>query len=256
MKDTDTPRVVPFIITVVIEFLRNTQPSFVRDSLEFQLRRTLVEVLHRTPLLETIRPQAQTLCSGLLQVIGNDTEDNAITCCKILMDLVRNYRPLTEESLQQFIATIQTVFRNLPSLVEELLSENSPPLDPNIIHSSTRSFKVFAELATTVVVLLQNHRVIVSPVLAESQSVYFDVLTIQSPAQKKTREDHEAKGKYWSGVASNMPNTQAYTDLIVGQVKVCRGHVSPLNTRTYSVIDDLLPDVLSPKSRENGRERD
>lgn len=46
------------------------------------------------------------------------------------------------------------------------------------------------------------------------------MLLLESPAQKKAREDKEAMGGYWAGIAPTVVNTQVYTDFILSQIKV------------------------------------
>lgn len=221
VKDSDTSRAITIVITVIIDRLKNSEPSNQKDSSEYAFRRVLLETLLRLPLLDTVRPQAQTLCAGILHVIATDYEENAITCCKIFMDLVRNYRPLNEELVGQFFNILHTIFRNIPQIVQETLSEDSPVYEEkNLLCSSMRSFKVFAELATAVVILMQNHRSLVLPIVQQNLNLHLEVIMVQSSAQRKAREDYEAMGSFWSGVAPTVKNLPIYTDLIIAQVKV------------------------------------
>ena len=245
VKDSETPRVIPIVMTVVVDRLKNMEPSFQKDTIEHAFRRVLIEILHRLPLVDTIRTQAAQFCAGLLHVLATDTEENAITCCKLLMEVVRNFRPLNEDLVGQFFSVLHTIFRNIPVLVEELLSEGSPVVDPNAVTSSVRSFKVFAEMATLVVILLQNHRQLVSPIVHESLQLHFEAMSVQSPAQRKAREDYEAMGGYWAGVAPTIHNLQAYTDLIIAQVKVSPYFELRSSSAEFRYgLDGLLPDVL------------
>lgn len=220
VKDAETPRVIPILMSVIVELLKNMEPSFQKDSVELAFRRVLIEILHRLPPVETMRVQAPLYCAGLLHVLATDTEENAITCCKILMDVTRTYRPLNEDLVGQYFNILHTVFRNIPQLVEEILSEDSETMEPTGLNPSIRSFKVFAEMASLVVVVLQNHRQLVTPIVQGNLQLYFEVMTVQSPAQRKAREEYEATGQFWSGVAPTVRNLQAYTDLIAAQVKV------------------------------------
>jgi hypothetical protein len=220
VKDSETPRVVPIVMAVIVDRLKNMDPSFQKDTIEYAFRRVLIEILHRLPLVDTMRPQAALFCAGLLHVVSTDSEENAITCCKLTMEVVRNFRPLNGELVGQFFNVLHTIFHNIPSLVVEYFSEDSLVIDPNAVIPSVRSFKVFAEMATLVVILLQNHRSLVSPVVHENLQLHFETMSVQSPAQRKAREDYEAMGGYWAGVAPTVPNMSAYADLILAQVKV------------------------------------
>lgn len=220
VRDADTPRVMPIVLSVVVDRLKNSEPSGQKDSPEYAFRRVLIEILHRLPTVDTLRARAQVLCAGLLHVIATDYEENAITCCKILADITRTFRPLNEELIAQFFDIMHTIFRNIPQLAEETLSEGSPPLDPNVSLPSTRSFKVFAEIPLLLGAIHQVHRTTVQTVLQQNIQLHLSSVLVQSSAQRKVREDYEAMGGYWCGVAPTMPNVQAFTDLVTAQAKV------------------------------------
>lgn len=220
VRDSESARVFPHMIPVLLEILRSGEPSFHKDSLEYQFRRVLLEILHRIPSTEVIRAQALPLFSGMLYLLRNDNEENGITCCKSIIEIVRSFKLLNEELLKEFMAILEEVFRNLHSLVIDTLSEESEPLDPKIVFPSTRSFKVLAEMALVVVTFLQNHRQMVAPVVQDTLSLNFQVLGLESPAQKKAREDFEAMGGFWSGMAPTIRNPQAYADFIGAQIRV------------------------------------
>lgn len=233
VKDADTPKSIPAVAIAVVDILKNTEPPTQKDSTEFAFRRVLIEILHRIPTTDAVRPHAPTLCGGLLHVVGADYEENAITCCKILMDVVRNFKPLNEELVTQFFAIAHTLFLNIPQIVEETLSEDSPVLEANALVPSVRSFKVFAELAILVVILLQSQKQLVLPIVTENLQMHLDTILIQSSAQRKAREDYEAMGNFWAGAAPTIRNPQAYTDLIIGQVKVWYLLLLPYTLPTY-----------------------
>ncbi|KAI6047148.1 hypothetical protein EDC04DRAFT_2864285 [Pisolithus marmoratus] len=130
VRDADSARVFPQMIPVLLEILRS-DASFRKDTLEFQFRPTLFDPKH-FPLL-----------SGMLHILRHDNEENGVTSCKIIIDLLRSFRALTEELVTEFMSILQDVFRNIKGLVEETLSEDSP---------------VLAEMGMVVVTFSQSHR--------------------------------------------------------------------------------------------------
>lgn len=220
VKDPDSARVLPHMIPVLLDILRSGEPSFHKDSVEFQFRRCLVEILHRIPSSDVIRHQALPLFHGMIFLLLNDNEENGITCCKTIIDIVRSFRTLTEELLTDFMGLLQDNFRNVKDLVVEALSEDSAPLDPNVVLPAKRSFKVLAEMTLVIVSFLQHHRPMVLSAVQSTLSLNFEILTLESPAQKKAREDFEAMGGFWAGMAPTIKNAQAYTDFISAQIKM------------------------------------
>jgi transformation/transcription domain-associated protein len=221
VRDAESSRVFPQMIPVLLEILNTGDAAYHKDTMEYQYRRVLLEIIHRIPYGETIRALALPLLGGMLHALRHDNEENGVTACKIIIDLLRSFRALTEELVAEFMGILQDVFRNMKGLVLDTLCEDSPVLDQNVVFPSIRSFKVLAEMGMVVVTFSQSHRPLVLTVIQTTLGLNFEVLALESPAQKKAREDHEAMGSYWSGMASTIKNPQAYMDFITGQIKVC-----------------------------------
>jgi len=219
VRDAESARVLPHMIPALLEILRSGEAAFHKDSLDYQFRRVLLEILHRIPLSDIVRPQALPLFTGMLYLLRHDNEENGVTCCKTIIDLLRTFRTLTEDLVSEFMGILQDVLRNMKGLVDEVLSENSPQLDPNTLLPSTRSFKVLVEMGMVVVNFSQSHRALVTPAVQTTLPLNFEVLALESPAQKRAREDFEAMGGYWAGIAPTITNTHAYADFVTAQIK-------------------------------------
>jgi transformation/transcription domain-associated protein len=235
VRDSELARVLPHMIPALIETLRNGEVAYHKDSLDYQFRRLLINFLHHIPCVDVLRPQALTLLGGFFYLLRHDNEENGVVCCKAIIDLVRSFRALNEELITEFTSILQDVLRNTKGLVDELLSENSPKTDPEIVLPSTRSFKVLAEMGMVIVTFFQCHRTLVTPAIQTIFPLTFGVLALESPAQKKAREDFEAMGGFWSGMAPVIKNTIAYTDFITAQIKVTLPTLPtfPKANRTY-----------------------
>ncbi|KAI0921097.1 hypothetical protein AcW2_006184 [Taiwanofungus camphoratus] len=220
VRDAESSRVLPHMIPVLLDILHSGAPSFQKDSLEYQFRRCLLEILHRIPSSEAIRPQALPLFQGMLYLLRHDNEENGITCCKTMIDLVRSFRALNEDLFSDFMGILQQLLQSMKGLVDETLSEESIPVDPNIALPATRSFKVLAEMALVVVTFLQTHRPLVSPEVQATLQLNFSILALESSAQKKAREDFEAMGGVWAGMSPTIKNPQTYADFVSAQIKV------------------------------------
>jgi transformation/transcription domain-associated protein len=224
VRDTDSARVFPQMIPVLLEILRSGEPAYNKDNQEYQFRRVLLEVLHRIPYNDSIRSLALPLLGGMLHTLRHDNEENGVTSCKIIIDLLRSFRALTEELVSEFMAILQDVFRNIQGLVEETLTEDSAVLDVNLVMPGIRSFKVLAEMGMVVVTFSQSHRPMVVTMIQTTLALNFEVLALESPAQRKAREDCESMGTYWAGMAPTIKNPQAYADFINAQIKVSTVH--------------------------------
>jgi transformation/transcription domain-associated protein len=208
------------MVPALLDLLKSGEVAFHKDGKEYHFRRVLVEILHRISCSDVIRPQAQPLFKGMLYLMRHDNEENGVTCCKTLIDLVRSFRTLTEELISEFVSIFQLVLRNMRSLVDELLSEDSAVLDEKALLPSVRSFKVLAEMGMVIVTFSQTHRPQVAPSVQATLPLNFQVLALESQAQRTAREHYEAMGGFWAGMAPTIKNHHAYVDFISAQIKM------------------------------------
>jgi transformation/transcription domain-associated protein len=208
------------LITTILQFLRSTQPSFRRDSHEHQLRRVLLEIIQRLPSGEALRQYVPPIMSCVLYLMKTDNEDLAVTSSKIVMDYVRTYKMINEETIAEITSIFQQIFGNAQAVVEEFLSENSVALDSNTTFPSVRSFKLLSELGTLMAVLVSVNRAATSPHLQNTAESAVKIISVEAPAQKKSREDVEAMGGVWAGMAPTIKNVGVYYDFINAQIRV------------------------------------
>lgn len=219
-RDSESARALPYLIPALTELLESSEAAFHKESTEYQFRRVLLEILSRLPLNETVRTHVAPIFNCMLHILRHDNEENGTTACKTMVEHIRSYRSLTEENLSDFVAIFQDVFRNMKGLVEQILSEESSLLDPNVLLPSLRSFKVLGEMGMVMVMMSQVHRPMISPTIQATMAPAFEVLSLESPAQSKIRSDHEAMGGIWAGMAPTIKNAATYSDFIHAQIKV------------------------------------
>ncbi|KAG5637374.1 hypothetical protein H0H81_004799 [Sphagnurus paluster] len=220
VRDTDSTRAIPVLIPALLDLLRTGAPALHKEASEYLFRRVLLEIVNRLPVNEAVRPSVTPIFNCMLHILRTDNEENGSVACKTLLDLIRGYRILTEECLAEFLSIFQEGFRHMKDVVEEVLSEHSQPLDPNVLPPSIRSFKVLGEMAMVLVIISQVHRAMVASPIQTTIVPAFEVLALQSPAQRKAREDCEAMEHIWSGMAPTIKNDSAYAEFIHCQVKV------------------------------------
>lgn len=175
VRDAEAARVFPHMLSVLLDVLRNGEPSLKKDSLEYQFRRVLVEIIHRLPPTEAMRPHTNNLMGTMLQVIRHDSEENAVTCIKTIIDIMRTLKALTEEHVREFLRIFQELLGNVPALIAEFLSESSSQIDPNVVFPGIRSFKVLSEAPIAVVMFTQVFKQFTQPLFPEIWQQAVDV---------------------------------------------------------------------------------
>lgn len=219
VRDSEFARALPNIIRPIVELLRAGEPAFLKDSQEYLFRRTVFEIINRLPVHEAIRVHLGPLFACMMHIIRNDNEENGATACKTMVDLLRNYRSITEESAAEFLNIFRDSFQNMQGMLDQYLSADSPPVDPNVSLHAIRSFKVLGEMGMVMVMMSQIQRNLISSTLQGSTAYAFEVLALEAPAQLQARTDFEAMGGIWAGVAPTIKNTNLYNEFTQAQIK-------------------------------------
>jgi transformation/transcription domain-associated protein len=222
VRDADSGRVLPQMVPALLDLLRSGEVAFHKDAREYHFRRVLIEILHRISCSEVVRAQTQLLFKGVLYLLRHDNEENGVTCCKTLIDLFRTFRTLTQDVASELMSIFQLILSNMRPLVDELLSEESALLDEKALLPSVRSFKVLAEMGMVIVTFSQSptHRPLLASPIQANIHLNFEVLALESSPQKMARENYEAMGGFWAGMAPTIKNHHAYVDFISAQIKV------------------------------------
>ena len=231
VRDAEATRVYLQTIPALLELLRSNEPAFQKDTPEYQFRRVVVEILQRLAPTEGARSLVSVVFPGMLHLLRHDNEEIGVACCKTLSEIIRTHRTLPEDLVSQFTVVFQELAQNIPSLATEYLSEGSAELDAKVVLPGMHSFKVLKEMGIVVSAFMRDQRQSIVSLIQNSLPLHFEVLAVEAPAQKKARVDYEAMGGFWSGMSESIRNAQAYSDLILAQVKV---------SSSLCVADDLI----------------
>ncbi|KAJ7590989.1 hypothetical protein C8J56DRAFT_1135339 [Mycena floridula] len=220
IREAESKDAVPILVPGVLELLRLGETSFFKNTLEYEFRKVLLEILNRTHFNEPLKPHAPNIVQTMLHIIRQDNEDNAITACKIFVEAVKIWRCLTEDTTREFLTILFNVMTGMKAVIPELLSESSPVLDPNSLRRSSQSFKVLSEMGLVIVVFCQCQYSLIAPEIPTTLTAVIEFLSLESPAQRTAREDAEAMGSHWAGMAPTIRNPVAYSELVNAQIKL------------------------------------
>jgi transformation/transcription domain-associated protein len=240
IRDSDVAGVFTYLIPTLLDALRSGEPSFRRDSQEYQFRRMLLEIVSRLPLQEHLRPFATSILDCMRFVLRRDNEDNVAVCCKIIMDHVKTWRSpnsTTADTVNDIIAIFLETLESTKTLIPELFSEDSIVIDPNQALPSMRSFKALSEISVTLILILQVLRAH-GPAILPTVAAVFAFLENEAPVQRSARIGYEAASNdnIWHGMAPGIRNGPAYSDLVQAQIKV--GFLLILERRSFTCNSD------------------
>ena len=136
VHSTEYPSILKHLIepfTTVLT-LRAT-PSSNPDSVEYNIRKIILEILSRLPCNDALKPHSRLLLFTSMDVLKRDYEENALVASRIIFDLHKNYRPLLMESVQPFLDFVQNAYKELANSVK--INFNLPKQNIQLNDSST-----------------------------------------------------------------------------------------------------------------------
>ncbi|OLL22133.1 Transformation/transcription domain-associated protein [Neolecta irregularis DAH-3] len=217
-----TPDAFQPLVDCLESLLLHTPPVFVNVSPQQarlcapyadlqKLRYTLLEIIHRLPLTDVLKPHVKQILQLMNKVIRTDNEDNAMLCLKVIIDLHKHFKSLVEDQVQPFLDLVQDIYRNMPQTVREsfdplavpffsspaeIQAPNPPSFQspkatsPNPTGDSAEvalrnlsrgmaSFKTLTECPIIVVLLFQNYRQCVAKNLLAFTLLIIEVVPVR-----------------------------------------------------------------------------
>ena len=141
----------------------------------------------------------------------------------------------------------------MQDFVLRALSADSAVLDLTTVPLSLQSCKVVGEMSMVMVIMSQVNRPTVLTPMQSTIGPAFEALALESPAQKKARDDYEAMGGIWAGIAPTITNVASYGDFIHAQIKVPVKRYSHSHVFTLSRSSHIWPTLCDTAGTQTKR---
>ncbi|CRK92144.1 CLUMA_CG005737, isoform A [Clunio marinus] len=158
-------------LKVFMNYLKSTQCQFFSESPSQKVRKTILEMIHRLPVSEMVRPYVNNILILTLSLIKEDNEENVLICLRIIIDLHKQYRPAFYPQIKEFLLYIKMIYCNLPNHMDKIFDPRFTRLDTNnvnindiytvtdkILPLGRNSFKVLQELPIILVLMYQLYK--------------------------------------------------------------------------------------------------
>lgn len=99
---------------IFIKILQEGEPHFVSEYNIQQVRKLILEMIHRLPTSEVLRPYVNSILTLMLKLLQVDNEENVLVCLRIIIELHKQYRPAFNPEIQQFLTFVRQIYSDLP----------------------------------------------------------------------------------------------------------------------------------------------
>ncbi|XP_073722924.1 transformation/transcription domain-associated protein [Misgurnus anguillicaudatus] len=234
---TSSPQYSTFLEHIIprfLTFLQDGEVQFLQEKPTQQLRKLVLEIIHRIPTNEHLRSHAKNILSVMFRFLEIESEENVLICLRIIIELHKQFRPAISQEIHHFLDFVKQIYKELPKVVTryfenpQVIAENTVP-SPEMVgmitsvlvktapereDSETRthtiiprgslSLKVLAELPIIVVLMYQLYKLNIHNVVSEFVPLIMNTIMLQVSAQARQHK---------------LFNKELYADFIAAQIK-------------------------------------
>ncbi|XP_047464622.1 transformation/transcription domain-associated protein isoform X4 [Mugil cephalus] len=234
---TSSPQYSTFLEHIIprfLTFLQDGEVQFLQEKPTQQLRKLVLEIIHRIPTNEHLRAHTKNILSVMFRFLEIESEENVLICLRIIIELHKQFRPPISQEIHHFLDFVKQIYKDLPKVVAryfenpQVIAENTVP-SPEMVgmitsvlvktapereDSETRthtiiprgslSLKVLAELPIIVVLMYQLYKLNIHNVVSEFVPLIMNTIMLQVSPQARQHK---------------LYNKELYADFIAAQIK-------------------------------------
>ncbi|XP_047232952.1 transformation/transcription domain-associated protein isoform X1 [Girardinichthys multiradiatus] len=234
---TSSPQYSTFLEHIIprfLTFLQDGEVQFLQEKPTQQLRKLVLEIIHRIPTNEHLRPHTKNILTVMFRFLEIESEENVLICLRIIIELHKQFRPPISQEIHHFLDFVKQIYKDLPKVVAryfenpQVIAENTVP-SPEMVgmitsvlvktapereDSETRthtiiprgslSLKVLAELPIIVVLMYQLYKLNIHNVVSEFVPLIMNTIMLQVSPQARHHK---------------LFNKELYADFIAAQIK-------------------------------------
>lgn len=111
---------------IFIKILHDGDPHFVSEYNIQQVRKLILEMIHRLPTSEALRPYVKQILSLMLKLLQTDNEENVLVCLRIIIELHKQYRPQYNPEILHFLTFVKAIYADLPKHLSKIFEPRDP----------------------------------------------------------------------------------------------------------------------------------
>lgn len=111
------PQFLDHSLKIFIKILQEGEPQFIIENSVQQVRKLILEMIHRLPIGEILRPYVRSILILMLKLFDIENEENALICVKIFMELHKQYRPAycAEVEIHKYLKWVKAIYSDIPN---------------------------------------------------------------------------------------------------------------------------------------------
>lgn len=93
MCSSQYPAFLEHMMKIFLKILQDGEPHFISEYNIQRIRKLILEMIHRLPSNEHLRPFVRQILSLVFKLLETDNEENVLVCLRIIIELYKQYKP-------------------------------------------------------------------------------------------------------------------------------------------------------------------
>lgn len=98
---------------IFLKILQEGEPHFISEYNIQQVRKLILEMIHRLPSNDYLRPYVKQILSLMSKLLETDNEENVLVCLRIIIELHKQYKPTFNPEVCNLISTFLYIFNRV-----------------------------------------------------------------------------------------------------------------------------------------------
>lgn len=120
------PAFLECAMKVFMKVLMEGEPHFISEYSIQQMRKLILEMIHRIPVSEAVRQYVKPILTMCLKLLQTDNEENVLVCLRIMIDMHKQYRPPFHQEINHFLHYVRTIYSDLPKHMPKIFEPRQP----------------------------------------------------------------------------------------------------------------------------------
>ncbi|GAB1859196.1 Transformation/transcription domain-associated protein [Camponotus japonicus] len=120
MCSTQYPAFLDHMMKIFLKILQEGEPHFISEYNIQQVRKLILEMIHRLPSNEYLRPYVRQILTLMSKLLETDNEENVLVCLRIIIELHKQYKPTFNPEIQYFLQFVKSVYSELPKNLSKI----------------------------------------------------------------------------------------------------------------------------------------
>lgn len=102
INSSQYPAFLDHMMKIFLKILQEGEPHFISEYNIQQVRKLILEMIHRLPNTEPLGPYVRPILSLVSKLLETDNEENVLVCLRIIIELHKQYKPTFNPEVSNF----------------------------------------------------------------------------------------------------------------------------------------------------------